>query len=255
MNIKLFESKKVRTEWHSEKWYFSIVDVIAILTDNDFQGARNYWKVLKHRLKKEGNESVTNCNQLKLLSSDGKKYLTDVADTEQVLRLIQSIPSKKAEPFKAWLAQVGKERIDETEDPELAFDRGMKTYLQKGYSKERINQRLKTIEIRKELTDEWDMNTFNKIFIVEKLSPDLALRDNADRLFDSFESDTLIDFKNVKSISRSFAHQYQLRKNKFSKKIIEKNVPTNVKKMFKIVENPQKKEQLIDLTKLKPISI
>ena len=133
--IKLFNNKKIRVEWdlNREKWFFSIIDVVAILTDNDFQGARNYWKVLKNRLKDEGNQTVTNCNQLKLLAEDGKLRLTDVADTEQLLRLIQSIPSKKAEPFKIWLARVGRERIDETEDPELSIDRAMRTYLQKGY--------------------------------------------------------------------------------------------------------------------------
>ena len=153
-SIKLFENKKVRVQWAEEdqKWYFSIIDVIAILTES--ANANNDWKVLKFRLKEEGNESVTNCNQLKMQSSDGKFYLTDVGDTEQILRLVQSIPSKRAEPFKGWLARVGNERINETYDPELAFDRAMKTYLQKGYSKEWINQRLKTIEIRKELTDE-----------------------------------------------------------------------------------------------------
>ena len=157
--IKLFEQKQVRTHWNEqeEKWYFSIIDVITILTDqNDFQGGRNYWKVLKHRLLKEGNETVTNCNRLKMQATDGKMRLTDVADTEQLLRLIQSIPSKKAEPFKQWLAKVGAERIDEIEDPELAFERAMETYLKKGYSKNWINQRLKSIEIRKDLTDEWE---------------------------------------------------------------------------------------------------
>ncbi len=157
-SIILFNQNKVRRHWDDDKelWYFSVVDVIEILTEQkNHQGARNYWKVLKHRLKKEGSESVTNCNQLKLKSSDGKKYLTDVADTQTVLRLIQSIPSPKAEPFKLWLAKVGYERIEETEDPELAIDRAMQTYLKKGYSKEWINQRLKTIEVRKELTDEW----------------------------------------------------------------------------------------------------
>lgn len=156
-NIKLFEDIRVRVKWDEkqEKWYFSIVDVVSILTENDFQEGRNYWKVLKFRLKEEGNESVTNCNQLKLIAEDGKLRLTDVADTEQILRLIQSIPSKKAEPFKLWLAKVGSERIDETYDPELAINRALNTYLKKGYSKEWINQRLKTIEIRKELTDEW----------------------------------------------------------------------------------------------------
>ncbi len=155
-SIKLFENKKVRVEWNpiEEKWYFSIVDVIAVLTES--QDPNNYWKVMKFRLKGEGNESVTNCNQLKLQSSDGKFYLTDVGNTEQILRIIQSIPSPKAEPFKIWLAKIGYQRIEETEDPELAFDRAMKTYLQKGYSKEWINQRLKTIEVRKELTDEWN---------------------------------------------------------------------------------------------------
>ncbi len=157
--LKIFQEQTVRTHWDEEleKWFFSIIDVIVILTEQDnFQGGRNYWKVLKHRLVKEGNETVTNCNRLKMLAQDGKMRITDVADTQQLFRLIQSIPSKKAEPFKQWLAKVGKERIDEIEDPELAFDRAMETYLKKGYSKEWINQRLKSIEVRKELTDEWD---------------------------------------------------------------------------------------------------
>lgn len=157
--IKLFEDKKVRTLWdkEQEQWYFSIVDVIAILTDQStHQGARNYWKVLKSRLSKEGNETVTNCNRLKLVAEDGKMRMTDVADTEQLFRLIQSVPSKKAEPFKLWLAKLGRERIDEIEDPETGIDRLMETYLKKGYSKEWINQRLKSIEVSKELTDEWE---------------------------------------------------------------------------------------------------
>ena len=155
--IKLFNDNRVRVHWDNdvEKWYFSIIDVIEVLTDNNHQGARNYWKVLKHRLLKEGNETVTNCNRLKMQASDGKMRTTDVADTEQLLRLIQSIPSPKAEPFKVWLAKVGYERIEETEDPEKAFDRAMETYLKKGYSTAWINQRLKSIEVRKELTDEW----------------------------------------------------------------------------------------------------
>ncbi|MDP2750193.1 MAG: BRO family protein [Nanoarchaeota archaeon] len=154
--IKLFNDKKIRVKWDSEKekWYFSIIDIVAVLTESD--NPRKYWSVLKTRLKQEGSQLATNCSQLKLKSSDGKLYMTDVADTEQVLRLIQSIPSKKAEPFKLWLAKVGNERIDETHDPERAIDRAMQTYLQKGYSKEWINQRLKTIEVRKELTDEWN---------------------------------------------------------------------------------------------------
>lgn len=153
--IKLFQDQKVRVEWDEdqEKWYFSIVDVIEILTQS--VNPRKYWSVLKTRLKKEGSELATNCSQLKMQSADGKYYKTDVADTEQLLRLIQSIPSPKAEPFKLWLAKVGYERIEETEDPEKAFDRAMETYLKKGYSKNWINQRLKSIEVRKELTDEW----------------------------------------------------------------------------------------------------
>ena len=157
--IKIFEQRQVRTHWdeEQEKWYFSIVDVIAILTNQEtHQGARNYWKVLKNRLSKEGNETVTNCNRLKMFAEDGKMRFTDIADTEQLFRLIQSVPSKKAEPFKLWLARVGRERIDEIEDPEIGIDRLMETYLKKGYTKEWINQRLKSIEVRKELTDEWD---------------------------------------------------------------------------------------------------
>lgn len=156
--IQLFQEQSVRTHWdeEQEKWFFSIVDVIAILTEQkDYQGARNYWKVLKHRLVKEGNETVTNCNRLKMIAKDGKMRMTDVADTQQLLRLIQSVPSHKAEPFKIWLAKVGAQRIDEIEDPELSFERAMETYLAKGYSREWINQRLKSIEVRKELTDEW----------------------------------------------------------------------------------------------------
>lgn len=153
--IKIFEEKKVRTVWDDEqgKWYFSIVDIVGVLTDSP--NPNNYWKVLKNRLKKEGNQSVTNCNQLKMPSADGKYYKTDVADTEQLFRLIQSIPSPKAEPFKQWLAQVASERLDEMQDPELTIDRAMTDYKRLGYSDNWINQRLKTIEVRKELTDEW----------------------------------------------------------------------------------------------------
>ena len=154
--IKLFETKKVRTHWDekNEKWYFAIVDVIAILTGSP--NPQVYWRVMKKRLLDEGNETVTNCNGLKMLAADGKMRITDIANTEQLFRIIQSIPSPKAEPFKLWLAKVAKERIDEIEDPEIGIDRLMETYLKKGYSKEWINQRLKSIEVRKELTDEWD---------------------------------------------------------------------------------------------------
>ncbi len=157
-NMQLFEDQPIRTAWdeENEEWYFSIVDVVRVLTEQpSIDGARNYWKVLKNRLSKEGSQLVTNCNQLKMLSQDGKKRLTDVANTEQLLRLIQSIPSKKAEPFKLWLAQVGRERIEETIDPELTIDRALETYAKLGYDADWINQRLQTIRARKELTDQW----------------------------------------------------------------------------------------------------
>jgi hypothetical protein len=154
--ITIFADQEIRRHWDAEKerWYFSIVDIVGALTKS--ANPRNYWKVLKNRLKAEGSELVTKCNQLKMLASDGKLYLTDVADTEIVLRLVQSIPSPNAEPFKLWLARVGYERLEETADPELAIERALKTYLQKGYSSQWINQRLKSIEIRKALTDEWE---------------------------------------------------------------------------------------------------
>ena len=165
--IQLFENKRIRTAWDEEKeeWYFSIVDVVAVLTDQpDQRGASNYWAKLKQRLKEEGaDQLLTNCQQLKMKSpTDGKKRLTDVADTEQLLRIIQSIPSPKAEPFKLWLAQVGRERIEETIDPELTIERALETYLKKGYTREWINQRLQAIQVRKELTDEWDARGVQK---------------------------------------------------------------------------------------------
>ena len=163
--IQLFEDKRIRTAWDEEKeeWYFSIVDVVAVLTDQpDQRHAAKYWSVLKTRLKKEGSELTTNCSQLKMRSADGKRYNTDVADTEQLLRIIQSIPSPKAEPFKLWLAQVGRERIEETIDPELTIERALETYLKKGYTREWINQRLQAIQVRKELTDEWDARGVQK---------------------------------------------------------------------------------------------
>lgn len=160
--IELFEDKKIRTAWdeENEKWYFSIVDVIQTLTDS--ADGRKYWNKLKQRLKDEGNQLVTNCHQLKMTAADGKKRLTDVADTEQLLRIIQSVPSKKAEPFKLWLARVGSERIEETIDPEQAIDRAFETYLKKGYSKEWIGQRLLNIKIRNNLTAEWDNSGVKK---------------------------------------------------------------------------------------------
>lgn len=152
-SLKLFEDKRIRVSWNDdeEKWYFSVVDVVAVLTDNDYQAGRKYWKTLKMRLNQEGSELVTNCYQLKMKAHDGKLRDTDVMNTEQVLRLVQSIPSKKAEPFKLWLAHVGRERIDEAYDPEITINRALDTYRKKGYSEEWINQRLKTIDVRKEL--------------------------------------------------------------------------------------------------------
>ena len=162
LKIQLFEDQRIRTAWDEEKeeWYFSIVDVVGVLTDSVDPTA--YWRKLKQRLKAEGNETVTNCHGLKMTAHDGKKRLTDVADTEQLLRIIQSIPSPKAEPFKLWLAQVGRERIEETIDPELTIERALETYLKKGYTREWINQRLQAIQVRKELTDEWDARGVQK---------------------------------------------------------------------------------------------
>jgi hypothetical protein len=195
-NIQLFQNQKVRTHWDGdqEKWFFSAVDVVAILTNQqDFQTARKYWNKLKERLKKEGNETVTNCHQLKMEAADGKMRATDVADTKQLLRLIQSIPSPKAEPFKKWLAEVGSERIDEMEDPELSFDRAMETYLKKGYSKEWINQRLKSIEVRKELTDEWTERGMKKGLEYAILTDEIT-KAWADR--------SVKDYKNLKGLKK-----------------------------------------------------
>jgi len=160
--IKLYENKEIRSVWDEEKeeWYFSVVDVVAVLTES--KDPQVYWRVLKKRLKDESNETVTNCNALKMKAADGKMRLTDVADMQGIFRIIQSIPSPKAEPFKLWLAEVGKERIDEIIDPELTIDRALETYLKKGYSREWINQRLQAIQVRKELTDAWDDHGIEK---------------------------------------------------------------------------------------------
>ncbi len=192
-SIKLFESKQVRTQWDAEqeKWYFSIVDVIAVLTDSG--NPQIYWRVLKKRLLWQGNETVTNCNALKMLAADGKMRLTDVADTEQLFRLIQSIPSPKAEPFKLWIAKVARERIDEIEDPEIGIDRLMEIYLRKGYSKEWINQRLKSIEIRKDLTDEWENRG------VQKGMEFAILTDDITKAWSGF---TTKEYKNYKSLKK-----------------------------------------------------
>jgi len=192
-SIKLFEDKRVRVQWdqQKEKWYFSIVDVIEILTGSSIP--RRYWSDLKIKLNGEGFESYEKIVQLKLVSSDGKGYETDCVDTEVLLRIIQSIPSPKAEPFKVWLAKVGYERIEETEDPELAFNRAMKTYLQKGYSKEWINQRLKTIEVRKELTDEWNRAGIEK-------ETDFAILTN--EITKAWSGKTIAEYKQLKSLRK-----------------------------------------------------
>ena len=169
--IQLFEDQKIRVAWDAEReeWYFSIVDVVGVLTDSpDYNTGRKYWNKLKQRLKDESSELVTNCHQLKMRAADGKNRLTDVADTEQLLRIIQSIPSKNAEPFKAWLALVGRERIEETIDPERAIDRALETYLKKGYSEEWVHQRLLAIRIRNELTDEWKKRGGNVAGVARK---------------------------------------------------------------------------------------
>lgn len=163
-SVKLFEDKRIRTAWNEaeEEWYFSIVDVVATLTDQETaRGASTYWAVLKKRIKEEGSELLTNCKQLKMPASDGKMRLTDVANTAQLFRIIQSIPSPKAEPFKVWLAEIGSERLDEMADPEQAIDRALMYYKRKGYSDSWINQRLKSIEVRKDLTDEWKRSGIN----------------------------------------------------------------------------------------------
>ena len=190
--IQLFEDQKIRVAWDAEReeWYFSIVDVVAVLTDSSDPTA--YWRKLKQRLKAEGNETVTNCHQLKMRAADGKKRLTDVADTEQLLRIIQSIPSKKAEPFKAWLAMVGRERIEETIDPEQAIDRALETYLKKGYSEEWVHQRLLAIRIRNELTDEWRKRG------VQKGKEYAILTDEITRAWSGMSTRQYKDFKGLK---------------------------------------------------------
>jgi len=190
--IKLFNEKQIRTHWsdEDEKWYFSIVDVIAVLTESP--RPRKYWNALKTKLKDEGSQLSQELGQLKMQASDGKFYKTDVADTEQLFRLIQSVPSKKAEPFKQWLAKVGRERIDEIEDPELGFDRLMETYLKKGYSKEWVNQRLKSIEVRNELTDEWDERG------VKKGLEYAILTDEITKAWSGFSVKKYKQFKNLK---------------------------------------------------------
>ncbi|MBO7614095.1 MAG: Bro-N domain-containing protein [Bacilli bacterium] len=193
--IKLFEDKKVRVSWNDEEqdWYFSVVDVVSVLNECEYQTARKYWSVLKTRLKQEGNESTTICSQLKMESPDGKKYLTDVANAEGILRIIQSIPSKKAEPFKMWLAKVGSERLNEISDPELAMQRAMDYYKKKGYSDEWIYQRLLSIKIRHELTDEWKERGVSS-------SKEYAIL--TDEIFKSWSDLSVKEYKNIKGLKK-----------------------------------------------------
>lgn len=191
--IKIFEEKKVRTLWddETEEWYFSIIDVIAVLTESD--NPRKYWSVLKTRLRKEGNETATNCSQLKMPSLDGKMRLTDVATTEQLFRLIQSIPSPKAEPFKLWIAQIAKERLDQMQDPELSIEQAMMDYKRLGYSDSWINQRLKSIEIRKDLTDEWKKHN---------LQEDIQFATLTDIIYKTWAGKTAKEYKQFKGLKK-----------------------------------------------------
>src|SRR3989338_7467341 len=224
-SIKLFENKKVRTQWdqQQEKWFFSIIDVIEILTGSSIP--RRYWSDLKIKMKEEGFELYEKIVQLKLVSSDGKKYETDCADTELILRVIQSIPSPKAEPFKVWLAMVGNERISETYDPELAFDRAMKTYLQKGYSKEWINQRLKTIEVRKELTDEWNRAGIEK-------ETDFAILTN--EITKAWSGKTVSEYKQFKKLKKE-----NLRDNMTNLELVLNMLAEATTKEFSEKEDPK----------------
>ena len=194
-SLKIFENKNIRVQWdeYKELWYFSVVDIVSVLTDSDYQKSRNYWKWLKNKLNEEGSELVSNTNQLKMKAYDGKMGDTDVMDTEQILRLVQSIPSKKAEPFKLWLAKVGSERIDETYDPELAINRALDTYRKKGYSEDWINQRLKTIDARKDFTDELQRGGINS-------SKDFAILTNI--LTKVWSGNTVKEYKELKGLKK-----------------------------------------------------
>jgi len=227
--IKLFENKKVRVQWNlaEEKWYFSIVDIIEILTGSSIP--RRYWSDLKIKLKEEGFELYEKIVQLKLMSSDGKKYDTDCADTELLLRIIQSIPSPKAEPFKIWLAKAGNDRINETYDPELAFDRAMKTYLKKGYSKEWINQRLKTIEVRKELTDEWNRSGIEK-------ESDFAILTN--EITKAWSGKTIAEYKQLKNLKKE-----NLRDNMTNLELVLNLLAEATTTELSKKENPKKLEE------------
>jgi len=226
---KSFENSFIRTAWNEaeEEWYFSVVDVVGVLTESP--NPNNYWKVLKNRLKKEGSQLVTNCNQLKMQSSDGKFYKTDCMNTEQLLRLIQSIPSKKAEPFKMWLAQVGRERIEETIDPEQTINRALETYAKKGYTREWINQRLQAIQVRKELTDEWEQRGVKKGVEYAILT---------DEITKAWSGMTTRAYKNHKGLTKQ-----NLRDNMTTTEIILNMLAETAAKNISQAENPETFEE------------
>ena len=227
--VQLFEDQPIRTAWapDEEEWYFSIVDVVGVLSES--KDPTSYWRKLKQRLKEEGNETVTNCHALKMTAQDGKKRLTDVANTEQLLRLIQSIPSKKAEPFKMWLAQVGRERIEEVIDPELTIERALETYAKKGYSREWINQRLQAIQVRKELTDEWEQRGVKKGVEYAILT---------DVITKAWSGMTTRAYKNHKGLTKQ-----NLRDNMTTTEIILNMLAENATKNISQTENPKTFEE------------
>lgn len=233
--IKVFEDKKIRTVWDdkTEEWYFSVIDVIAVLTDSD--NPRKYWSVLKTRLKKEGNETATNCSQLKMPAPDGKMRLTDVATTEQLFRLIQSIPSPKAEPFKLWMAQVAKERLDEMQDPELTIDRAMMEYKALGYSDNWINQRLKSIEIRKELTDEWK---------ARGLEEGVQFATLTDIITKTWSGNTTKEYKRFKGLKKE-----SLRDNMTNKELVLNMLAELSTKEISSISNPETFDEHIDIAR------
>ena len=236
--IKLFETKKVRTVWNEteEEWYFSVVDVVGVLTDQLTQdGARNYWKVLKKRLIEEGNELVTKCNQLKLPAQDGKMRLTDVASTEQLFRIIQSIPSPKAEPFKRWLAHVAKERLDQLQDPELSIEQAMQDYKRLGYSDNWINQRLKSIEIRKELTDEWKKHG---------LQEGVQFASLTDIIYKTWSDKTAKEYKQFKGLKKE-----SLRDNMTNKELVINMLAELSTKEISEVSKPETMSEHEDIAK------
>ena len=239
--IKLFETKKVRTIWDDkeEKWYFSIVDVVAVLTDSP--NPRKYWSVLKTRLKKEGSELTTNCSQLKMKSADGKMYLTDVADTQQLLRLIQSIPSPKAEPFKQWMAQVATERLNQMQDPELSINQALVDYKRLGYSDNWINQRLKSIEIRKDLTDEWKRHG---------LQEGVQFATLTDIIYQTWSDMTAKEYKQFKGLKKE-----NLRDNMTNKELVLNMLAELSTKEISESKNPETFREHMDVAELSLIHI